>query len=224
MPFFFVLRILSSLPLQLFDMYLAMKEDHCSAVHRQEQVRQMARQLRKLERVKAARLKRERLTADSAPDTNESGASDVEMRAHTPNKGDHKKSKHVKLSDCVRTPSTKSRQESFGSESAEGTVLYPLVISTASMIVGSTTVLAPILHVPSSGEHPPAAVTRFGEHERRGALPMGRKALHELEHGQSRNPDTVCLVSGPVVSKPPNAEQNSVRSSSDVRGKSKIDS
>ena len=213
----------SCLPQQLFDMYLAMKGDHSNAMHRQEQVRQMARQLRKLERAKAARLERERLAAELAQDTNESGTSDVEARAHTP-KGDIKKSKHVKISDCVRTPSTRSKKESSGTENAEGTVLYPLVISTAKMIVGSTTVLSPILHVPSPCEYPPAAVTKHGEHVRRGALPVGHnKALYEWEHGQTRDPDTIRLVSGPVVNEPSSVDKNSVHSSSNAQGENNID-
>ncbi|XP_076440975.1 uncharacterized protein LOC143280228 [Babylonia areolata] len=182
----------------IFDMYLTMKRDPFN-VHRQERVQQMARRLDRMEREKADR--EGRGSGAAVNDANDSESSDSEVH------GDGKKCNHVKISDCVpkRSPSTRSARKDSSGTDGEGTVLVPLVLSTATMLVGSTTGPTPVLHVPSPLDRPAVLLTRPAEHERRGALPMGASALHvtrEAAECRDSGPETALLVSGPVVNKP----------------------
>ncbi|KAL8573973.1 hypothetical protein ACOMHN_029420 [Nucella lapillus] len=182
----------------IFDMYLTMKRDPFNA-HRLERVQQMARRLQQMERDKASRLTRERQAAGTA-------AADPDDSDNSDSEGHSKKCKHVKISDCVpkRSPSTRSVRKDSSSTEGEGTVLFPFVLSTANMLVGSTKARAPVLHVPSCAERPPPPVNRQLEHERRGALPMGASALHvarDTVESRNSSPETTLLISGPLVSK-----------------------
>ncbi|KAK7100881.1 hypothetical protein V1264_023748 [Littorina saxatilis] len=220
---------------KVFDMYLAMKRDPFN-VYRKERVKQMARHLHKVERATAERVERERLERERIAQENahDSGGSDGEVGHHaSTSRGGSKKSKHVKISDCVRTPSTRSsRRGSSGGEGETPCTLYPLVFSTASMIVGSTTARAPVFHMPrsTSGEllAPPGGKYTAEHGERRGALPMGAHVLYTRNGGggsdggggeggggglrdirrtdrgmiDTHDSDTLLLISGPVVEQP----------------------